>query len=238
MKKVLKRLFIGLMLVTLALSFAACMGTAASTTPAYVNKYYVGGVETENKYIDVQQGNVWFMRVKDGSDNITVYFGAYDAVSNNELKFFYSDGTPAPIKGELSDNVWTITNTDTGDEFIKKAASSGCQSGNVSTYVIFGVLVVAIIGLFVWSSISKKKQAKKSQETVNALKVGDKVKTIGGICGFVSEIDNTENTFVLEVKTAEKSSFIKFDKGAIYQTAPAEGSKSEEKTEEPKNEDK
>ena len=230
MKKTIYRLFIGLILVSVALSFTACMGRTTNTTPSYVNKYYIGGVETENKYIDVQQGNVWFMRIKDG-DVVTVYFGAYDAVSGTQLKFFYSDGTAAPIRGDLADNVWTVTKTDTDEAFIKKAAASGCQSGNVSTYIIFGVLIVAIIGLFIWSSVSKKKQAKKSQETVRSLKVGDKVKTIGGICGYVAEIDNTENTFVLEVKTAEKSSFIKFDKGAIYQTAPAESVADGQKTE-------
>ena len=84
--------------------------------------------------------------------------------------------------------------------------------------------------MFIWSSISKKKQAKKAQETVSKLKVGDKVKTIGGICGFVAEIDDTENTFVLDVKSGDKSSYIKFDKGAIYQTASVGGA--EEKPEE------
>ena len=38
------------------------------------------------------------------------------------------------------------------------------------------------------------------------------------------EINNAENTFVLETGTDDKKSFVKFDKGAIYQTAPAEGS--------------
>ena len=237
MKTAMKSLFIGLILVTLALSFTACMGRTTNTTPAYVNKYYVGGVESEIKYIDVQQGDVWFMRTKVGESQVAS-FGTYIAINSSEIKFFYSNGEVAPIRGYIDGNVWMITNTETGETFVKKTAASGCQSGNVSTYIIFGVLIVAIVGLFIWSSISKKKQAKKSQETVNALKIGDKVKTIGGICGYVAEIDNTENTFVLEVKTAEKSSFIKFDKGAIYQTAPAEDGKPEEKTEETKKEDK
>ena len=96
--------------------------------------------------------------------------------------------------------------------------------GGSGSIVIFAVLLVAIIGLFVWQSISGKKKQKEAQEKVNALKVGDRVKTIGGICGFVAEINNAENTFVLETGTDDKKSFVKFDKGAIYQTAPAEGS--------------
>ena len=97
-------------------------------------------------------------------------------------------------------------------------------SGGSGSIVIFAVLLVAIIGLFVWQSISGKKKQKEAQERVNALKVGDRVKTIGGVCGFVAEINNAENTFVLETGTDKNKSYVKFDKGAIYQTAPAEGS--------------
>ena len=87
--------------------------------------------------------------------------------------------------------------------------------------IIMIVLIVAIIGLFVWQTISGKKKQKEAQEMVSALKKGDKVKTIGGICGYVVEINDTENTFVLETGTDKDKSYVKFDKGAIYQTAPA-----------------
>jgi preprotein translocase YajC subunit len=92
-----------------------------------------------------------------------------------------------------------------------------------TSYLIFGLLIVAIIGLFVWQSISGKKKQKQAQEMVNQLKIGDRVKTIGGICGFVAEINDAENTFVLETGTETNKSYVKFDKGAIYQTAPAQG---------------
>ena len=97
---------------------------------------------------------------------------------------------------------------------------SGMGGGQIA---IFAVLLVAIIGLFVWQSISGKKKQKEAQNMVNALKVGDRVKTIGGICGFVAEINNDENTFVLETGLEENKCYVKFDKGAIYQTAPAQG---------------
>ena len=86
------------------------------------------------------------------------------------------------------------------------------------------VLIVGIIGYMIWSNISNKKKQKKAQEKAGTLKIGDRVKTIGGVCGFVVEINANENTFVLETGTDDKKSFVKFDKGAIYQTAPAEGS--------------
>ncbi len=94
---------------------------------------------------------------------------------------------------------------------------------NPATIVIMAVLIVGIIGLFVWQTISGRKKQKEAQEMVNTLKIGDRVKTIGGICGFVAQINDAENTFVLETGLEENKSYIKFDKGAIYQTAPAQG---------------
>ena len=95
--------------------------------------------------------------------------------------------------------------------------------GGAGSIIIMGVLILAIIGLFVWQTISGKKKQKAAQEMVNTLKIGDRVKTIGGVCGFVAEINDAENTFVLETGTDDKKSYVKFDKGAIYQTAPAQG---------------
>lgn len=90
-----------------------------------------------------------------------------------------------------------------------------------TSYVMIVVLIVAIIGLFIWSSYSNKKKQKQAQEMVNGIQIGDKVKTIGGVCGYVAEINDAENTFVLRTGMGEGSCFVKFDKGAIYQTAPA-----------------
>ena len=97
--------------------------------------------------------------------------------------------------------------------------------------IIMIVLIVLVIAYIIWSSYSNKKKQKQAQEKVSVLGVGDKVKTIGGVCGVVKEINDKENTFILEV--GEKS-YVKFDKGAIYQTESANAPKAEkaEKTEE------
>ena len=100
--------------------------------------------------------------------------------------------------------------------------AAGCNDAGSMIFLI--VALVGIVALFIWQSISGKKKQQEAQNMVNALKVGDRVKTIGGICGFVVEINNNENTFVLETGTDDKKSYVKFDKGAIYQTAPKEGS--------------
>ena len=114
------------------------------------------------------------------------------------------------------------------------------QDGN--NFPLIPILFLVLIGaFFVWSILSGKKRQKEEQNKINSLKVGDKVKTIGGICGIVVEINDEENTFVLETGTDENKSFVKFDKLAIYQTAPAteetpnEETTAEEATEEIKN---
>ena len=102
------------------------------------------------------------------------------------------------------------------------------KKDNTSTIIMI-VLIVAVIGYMIWNNISNKKKQKKAQEKSSSLNLGDRVKTIGGICGFVTEINDSENTFTLEVGD---NSFVKFDKGAIYQTAPAGGSAKDEAKEE------
>lgn len=104
------------------------------------------------------------------------------------------------------------------------SGENGNGGGGSGTIILLVVFIVGIIALFVWQSRSNKKKQKEAQNMVNSLKIGDRVKTIGGICGFVAQINDAENTFVLETGLEENKSYVKFDKGAIYQTAPAQGS--------------
>ena len=103
-------------------------------------------------------------------------------------------------------------NAGTGTEEAAKGNSLG-------SIIIMIVLAVAIVGLFIWSSISNKKKRKQAQEKMDSLRKGDRVKTIGGVCGFIVEINNEENTFVMETGSKEHKCYLKFDKGAIYQTS-------------------
>ena len=108
---------------------------------------------------------------------------------------------------------------------------SSTKVNNLPMLIVLGVVVAAMIGLLIWQSISGRKKQKEAQNMVNQLKKGDRVKTIGGVCGFVAEINDAENTFVLETGTDDNKSYVKFDKGAIYQTAPAQGNAVEIKEE-------
>ena len=98
--------------------------------------------------------------------------------------------------------------------------SSAPVAGNPwSSYIVIGIIVVAFIFIFIMNSRSQKKRQKEMEETLNAVKPGCKVKTIGGICGVVVEVCPEDNTFVMETGTeASGKSYLKFDKQAVYQT--------------------
>ena len=122
-------------------------------------------------------------------------------------------------------------------------SGSGASTGSEwVTYVLLGVIVVAVIAMFVVSSRRNKKRQEEADKLINAVRPGNKVKTIGGVCGIVVEVEDEENTFVLETGTeASGKSYMKFDKQAIYQTDAVvesdvkddkDDKKEEEKTEE------
>ncbi len=111
----------------------------------------------------------------------------------------------------------------TAEEGGAQEPAGGCNSP-IPMIVIFVVLIAA----YVWMTVSSRKRQKEEQAKVQGIKVGDKVKTIGGVCGIIVEINDDENTFVIETGTEENKSYVKFDKAAIYQTQ----SMSEPETEE------
>lgn len=87
------------------------------------------------------------------------------------------------------------------------------------SYVLIGVLVVVLIGAMVLMNRRNKKRQQEAEDLINAVKPGNKVKTIGGVCGIVVEVDEEENTFVLETgsETSGKC-YMKFDRQAILQS--------------------
>ena len=112
------------------------------------------------------------------------------------------------------------------------------KGNNTQTIIMWVILIVVIVAFFVWSTISNKKRQKQEQEKLASIKVGDKVKTIGGVCGYIVELNDEENTFVVETGYGDKKSYIKFDKQAIYQTAsPVEETATEEEKAEEKVEE-
>ena len=98
-------------------------------------------------------------------------------------------------------------------------ADETTNTNNWLSYVLIGVLVVVLIGSMVIMNRRNKKRQQEAEDLINAVKPGNKVKTIGGVCGIVVEVDPEENTFVLETgsETSGKC-YMKFDRQAILQS--------------------
>ncbi len=103
------------------------------------------------------------------------------------------------------------------------------------TLLVWVVVIGGVVALWFFSKRSQQKREEEINKTLNAIQPGNKVKTIGGICGIIVELCPEDDTFILETGSeASGKSYIKFDKKAIYQTdavpAPAQ---EEVKVEEP-----
>lgn len=89
----------------------------------------------------------------------------------------------------------------------------GAQGGNPLTQIIPLLLIVVVFYFFMIRPQMKK--AKDQKKYIEALKVGDKVLTIGGIYGTIFKL-NEDGTIVLTVEDGGK---LKVSKNAISQDA-------------------
>ncbi len=96
-------------------------------------------------------------------------------------------------------------------------AAQTTQTGGVMGMIISLLPMILIIALLYWMMIRpQRKQQKQQQEMRAALKVGDKVVTIGGICGKVSKIKDDYVYIETSMPGApDQKSYIKFKKNAI-----------------------
>ncbi len=91
-----------------------------------------------------------------------------------------------------------------------------------STIILWVFVIGAAVALWFFSKRSQQKREEEINKTLDAIQPGNKVKTIGGICGVVVEVCPEDNTFVLETGSENSGkSYIKFDKKAVYQTDAA-----------------
>ena len=92
-------------------------------------------------------------------------------------------------------------------------------NNNTGTIIMMIVLIGLLVVMMVFNRRSQKKRQEEQKNMLEAIKPGNKVKTIGGICGIVVEVCPEDNTFILETGSeASGKSYLKFDKQAVYQT--------------------
>lgn len=97
------------------------------------------------------------------------------------------------------------------------AAPAGAEGSSVAALVTSVLPLAIIIVLFYVMLIRpQRKKEKETRAMINALKVGDKVVTIGGICGKVSKIkDNFVFIETGNIGTESEKSVIKLERDAI-----------------------
>jgi preprotein translocase subunit YajC len=125
------------------------------------------------------------------------------------------------------------TETGTPSNNSSSEAKNGCLGGDGSSLIFMGIAAVALIGLSIYNNHKQKKRQEEAQKELDAIKPGTKIKTIGGICGVVTEVK--ADTLVLETG-GEKKSYITFDKRAIAESDAVAEEKKEEKSKKDKKE--
>ena len=104
-------------------------------------------------------------------------------------------------------------------QLLAEASEGGANNNAWVSYVLIGVLLVVLIGSMFFMNKRSKKREEEAKAMIDAVKPGNKVKTIGGVCGIVVEVDPDEDTFVLETGSeASGKCFMKFVRQAILES--------------------
>jgi len=89
----------------------------------------------------------------------------------------------------------------------------GASGGNPITQIVPLVLIVVVFYFFMIRPQMKK--AKDTKKYIEALKVNDKILTIGGIYGIINKI-NEDGTIIMAIEDGSK---MKISKNAVSQDA-------------------
>ena len=108
------------------------------------------------------------------------------------------------------------------------------ENGNAGSIVIYVVLIVAMLALLIMPYFTQKKKSQEFAKMLEAMKVGDLVKTAGGIIGRITKITDKGDikTVILETGSKTEKSYMEFDMAMIYcvlKSTKAEETKVEEK---------
>lgn len=92
-----------------------------------------------------------------------------------------------------------------------------CES-NAGTIIIYVVLILVLVAMLILPYFTQKKKNTEFLKMLDSIKVGDLVRTAGGIIGKVTRItDKGEiKTVTLETGSKSEKSYIEFDISMIY----------------------
>lgn len=97
------------------------------------------------------------------------------------------------------------------------AAAADMSAGLMSTTAVqFIILALMLVGMYFILIRPQRKREKETQEMIAAVKVGDKIVTIGGIAGKITKIKD-EFVFIESgsVGNPNEKSFLKIERSAI-----------------------
>lgn len=105
-------------------------------------------------------------------------------------------------------------------------------------YLVLGVLIVLML---VVPMFTNRKRAKEYNDMISSIKVGDTIRTVGGIIGRITKINDKDGYKTIIVETGAKGSktTMELDMASVYTVLSSSAKKVEEpKQEEPKAEEK
>ena len=109
------------------------------------------------------------------------------------------------------------------------------EGGNAGSIVLYVVLIVALVAMLIMPYFSQKKKNQEYMKMLESMRVGDLVKTAGGIIGKITKITDKGDikTVILETGSKSEKSYMEFDMSMIYcvlksTKAAAEETKAEE----------
>lgn len=103
---------------------------------------------------------------------------------------------------------------------------------NGGTWWIYLILLGLVVLMLVLPTITNRKRMKEYDQMVNALHVGDTVRTVGGVIGRITKISEKDGvkTFILETGAKNNKTTMEFDIGSVG-TVLKSTAKPEEKVE-------
>ncbi|MCI5604935.1 MAG: preprotein translocase subunit YajC [Clostridia bacterium] len=118
--------------------------------------------------------------------------------------------------GELISDLGIVVAYAEGEAAQGAAAGAGAAPAMSGGLINILLLVFVIAMMYFMLIRPQKKREKETKAMLDALKVGDKIVTIGGICGKVSKI---KDDFVIietgNIGTPDEKSFLKMERDSI-----------------------
>lgn len=100
---------------------------------------------------------------------------------------------------------------------LEEASDAAAKPGIGNTWWIYVVLIVLVAAMLILPMITNKKREKEYNSMLDKIRVGDEIRTIGGVIGRITKISekNGIKSFILETGARGSKTTMEFDMAAI-----------------------